>query len=92
MSTKGDSETTKKRTSQNQMRNQVNKDQAPKGVDRVDPADLNIPDSQAHIHFGENEAALNQDGTWHDAGKPHPNITNKIAEWITKNRWNLPND
>lgn len=74
------------------MQNQVNKGQAPKGVDRVDPADPNIPDSQAHIHFGENEAALNQDDTWHDAGKPHPNITNKIAEWITKNGWNLPND
>ena len=78
----GEAETAKKPTSQNQMQNQVKKGQAPKGVDRVDPADNNIPGSQPHIHFGENEAALNQDGTWHDAGKPHPTITNKIEKWI----------
>lgn len=42
--------------------------------------DFNIPDSQPHIHFGVDEAALNLDGTWHDAGKTHPKITNKMEE------------
>lgn len=75
-----DSKPAKKSTSQNQMQNKVNKGQAPKGVDRVDPADSNIPASQPHIHFWPDEAALNLDGTWHDAGKTHPNITNKMAD------------
>ena len=53
------------------MQRQVEKGQAPKGVDRVDKAEPNIPNSKPHIHFGEDEAALNQDGTWHDAGKKY---------------------
>ena len=80
----------KEPTSPGKMQNQVKKGQAPKGVKRVDPADSNIPGSQPHIHFGENEAALNQDGTWHDAGKPHPKINNKQSDWIIDNGWNLP--
>lgn len=46
--------------------------------------------TKPHIHFGEDEAALNNHGTWHDKGKPLPIITNKIAEWILNNGWKLP--
>ena len=88
----GAEEDAKKPTSQNQLQKQVEKGQAPKGVDRVDPADSNVPESQPHVHFGENEAALNQDGTWHDAGKAHPKITNKIEQWLTQNGWKVPTE
>lgn len=74
------------------MQRQIEKGQAPKGVDRVDKADPNIPNSKPHIHFGEDEAALNQDGTWHDAGKKIPNLSNKIKDWILDNGWNLPKE
>jgi len=75
------------------MQKQVEKGQAPKEVDRVDkPHTPNDPNSKPHIHFGENKAALNNDGTWHDVGKPHPIITDKIAEWLLKNGWILPSE
>ena len=61
-----------------------------KGVDRVDPANDKIPNSKPHIHFGDNEAALNNDGTWHDTHNKIPNINNKIGKWILDNGWKLP--
>jgi len=45
-----------------------------------------------HVHFGDNEAALNNDGIWHDAGKGLPTITNKIAGWLLENGWKLPKE
>ena len=87
---KGGRGATKKPTSPNQLQQQVKRGKVPKGISRVDSSDPNIPNSQPHIHFGENESALNLDGTWHDAGKERPNITNKIKEWILDNGWNLP--
>ena len=77
-------------SSASQMQKQVEKGQAPKGVTRVDSADPRLPGSKPHIHFGENKAALNIDGTWHDRGKSIPKITNKIAKWILDNGWQLP--
>ena len=87
---KGGRGATKKPTSPNQLQQQVKRGKVPKGISRVDSSDPNIPNSQPHIHFGENESALNLDGTRHDAGKERPNITNKIKEWILDNGWNLP--
>ena len=69
------------------MQQQVKRGQAPKGVERVDSGNGL---AQPHIHFGENYAALNQDGTWHDAGKALPVITKNIADWLLKNGWSLP--
>lgn len=46
---KGDSETGKKPTSQNQLQNQVEKGQAPKEVDRVDKP--HVDGQQPHVHF-----------------------------------------
>ena len=65
-------------TSQNQRQKQVERGQAPKAVDRVDKP--HVDGQQPHIHFGENEAALNIDGTWHDAGK------NQFRTWIMKQK------
>ena len=77
-------------TSQNQMQKQVEKGSAPKGIDRVDKPHTDT--GQPHIHFGENDRALNLDGTWHDAGKNIPKITGAIKKWILKNGWSLPNE
>ena len=72
------------------MNDQIKKGKAPRGVSRVDSPDPKMPNSQPHIHFGENESALNRDGTWHDARKPRPKINNKIEKWILENGWSLP--
>ena len=77
-------------TSQNQMQKQVEKGTAPKGIDRVDKPHTDT--GQPHIHFGENDRALNLDGTWHDAGKNIPKVTGAIKKWILKNGWSLPNE
>ena len=61
---------------------------APRGIDRVDKP--HTEDGLPHIHFGENDKALNIDGTWHDKGKNMPTITNAIKKWILKNGWRLP--
>lgn len=79
-----------KPTSPNQMQNQVKEGRAPRGISRVDIA--HTPDGQPHIHFGDNYAALNMDGTWHDAGKKIPTITNRIKKWLLENGWNLPEE
>ena len=76
-------------TSQNQMQRQVDRGQAPRSVDRVDPP--HVGGQQPHIHFGQNNAALNMDGTWHDAGKKSiPQLDNKTKNWISDNGWKLP--
>ena len=83
-------EIVKKITSPNQMQKLIDRGQAPKEIQRVDSMDPKIPNSQAHIHFGSDKAALNMDGTWHDAHKSIPELTNKIKKWILDNGWNLP--
>lgn len=72
------------------MQKQIEKGQSPKGVQRVDQANVQQPNSKAHIHFGDDYAALNIDGTWHDTHLPIPNLTNKIKDWIVQNGWTLP--
>ena len=85
-----DNEKSQKPTSQNQMQRQVEKGTAPKSVDRVDKP--HVSGQQPHIHFGENESALNIDGTWHDEGgrKTIPKLTNETTKWIKKNGWSVP--
>ncbi len=76
-------------TSQNQMQKQVERGKVPRGVDRVDPP--HVDGQQPHIHFDSNHAALNMDGTWHDAGmKPIPHLSNSQKKWIINNGWRLP--
>lgn len=65
------------------MQSQVEKNQAPKSVDRVDTASER---EKPHIHFDDG-SALNQDGTWKEKGRE---LTNKEKEWIEKNGWELP--
>jgi hypothetical protein len=72
-------------TSTNQMNKQVERGQAPKSVDRVDPGNEGTRE-QPHIHFIDGKI-LNGDGTWRDNGCP---LTNQERDWIQNNGWTLP--
>ena len=67
----------KKPTSQNQMQTKVNRNQAPRDVDRVDPA--HSKGGQSHVYF--------KDGTIHDAHKGTPNPSIEVIEWLRNNGW-----
>ncbi len=69
------------------MQREVERGQAPKGVDRVDKG--RGPFEKDHVHFGEGEKspALNNDGTWKHNPTPIPKA---VQEWLTAHGWKLP--
>ena len=69
------------------MQKAVERGQAPKGVDRVDPA--HGPTGKPHVHYDDGTAS-NIDGTVHDAGKGAPNATSTIRKWLEENGWVAP--
>ena len=71
-------------TSTNQMNKQVERGQAPKSVDRVDPA--RVPGEKPHVEFNDGNA-LNNDGTWKHGGRA---LTNAERDWLVSNGWSLP--
>lgn len=71
-------------TSRNQMQRQVENGQAPKEVDRVDPAHNQY--GQPHVHFKDG-TSLNRDGTIHDRGRGRPNPSRKVWDWLHRNGW-----
>jgi RHS repeat-associated protein len=74
----------KQRSRAGNMQRQVEKGQAPKSVDRVDPADFQ---SKAdHVHF-KDDSTLYNDGTWKHGGRV---LTNVEKAWLEKNGWSLP--
>lgn len=77
-----------KKTSTNQMNQQIKKGQAPKDIERVDKADTNVKGSQNHVHFKDG-TSMNQDGTIHDAHKGTPNPSKEAVEWLKNNGWNI---
>ena len=82
----GNSETNPKVTSPNQMNKQVEKGQAPRGVQRVDNPDAQY--SEPHIHFDDG-TSITQSGKIHDASHGTPNLTKPILEWLHNNGWCL---
>ena len=76
-----------KPTSQNQMQKQVERGQAPEGVDRVDKP--HVPGQQPHVHY-EDGTASNVDGSTHDMGKGTPNPSKEIRGWLLENDWKPP--
>lgn len=71
----------------NKMRQEIQKDQAPRTIDRVDQASLNIGDCHAHVHFKDG-GALRDDGVWkHPKRTP---LSREEKEWLTKFGWRLP--
>jgi RHS repeat-associated protein len=58
-------------TSPNQMQRQIDKGQAPRGVDRVcTQCSYSDDNLQPHIHFDNVRPTLNMDGTWGTADRP----------------------
>ncbi|HZG44579.1 MAG TPA: RHS repeat-associated core domain-containing protein, partial [Longimicrobium sp.] len=68
----------------NQMNREIQRGQAPDGVDRVDKS--HGKGGQDHVHFGNN-AALNRDGTWKEGSHT---ITRQQRAWLTEHGWNVP--
>jgi filamentous hemagglutinin len=77
--------------STNQIQKDVEKGNAPKSVERVDKGNADMGE-QDHIHFrdGDNNVALNKDGTWKHKPNDSFKLSNKDKEWIKKNGWTLP--
>ncbi len=71
----------------NQMQSQVNRDQAPASVDRVDGP--HVPGQQPHVHYLDGTSS-NRDGTTHDAlgGTPAPN--RETQSWLRGHGWTPP--
>jgi hypothetical protein len=63
------------------MQLEVERNQAPKDVDRVDGA--HTTNQKPHVHFKDG-TALNFDGTSHHG---IPRLTNAIREWLLKHGW-----
>lgn len=85
-----------KKTSTNQMRQKVEKGQAPKEITRFDKGsnvtnDPSVPKEQAHIHFGDN-IALNFDGTMKHGTIDDLRrvLTNDGKRWLRKMGVKLP--
>lgn len=69
------------------MNQAINRGQAPDGFKRVDVG--KTKGEQVHIHFKEDKAALNKDGTWkHNA----TTITRAQRKWLEDNGWTVPDD
>ena len=78
-----------KQTSINQLQNQVVRGQAPKEVDRVDPAHIkNVPNQKPHVHFKDG-TAINLDGTPSHESKGIPSLSTSVLEWLANNGYYL---
>src|SRR5262249_46468174 len=75
-------------TSPNQIQQQINRGQAPRGIVRADRGDPSL--EQPHIHIdngGGRTGALNIDGTWKHGGL---DLTADQRKWLTSIGWSLP--
>lgn len=67
------------------MQKQVEKNQAPKSIDRVEHG--HVPNERDHIHFKDGKT-LNSDGKWRrNDGR---NLTRQEKDWIEQNGWRIP--
>ena len=85
-----DEDNQESKSSPQEMQNQVKKGKAPKSIDRVDKGKGVFEKNHVHFKGKRNEqAALNQDGTWKHG---HKNLTNAEKEWLVENGWKLPEE
>ncbi|MCL1989645.1 MAG: RHS repeat-associated core domain-containing protein, partial [Defluviitaleaceae bacterium] len=68
----------------NRMQQEVQRGQAPRGIDRVDRP--HVPGQEPHVHFS-NGTSLNQSGTIHDAHRGIPNPTRSQIRWLDRHGW-----
>ncbi len=60
---------------------------------RVDKANTNVKDSQAHITIKKNgdNYGINKDGSWKDLkGANPPKLTNEEINFLKQNKWGIP--
>ena len=74
----------RKSSSAGKMQKEVERGQAPRSVDRVDPGRGTY--EQDHVEFKSGDA-LNRDGTWKHGGR---DLTNSERDWITGHGWDVP--
>jgi hypothetical protein len=78
-------------TSPNQMQRQIERGQAPRGVDRIcTQCSYSDDNPQPHIHFDNMRPTLNMDGTWGHGGSG--SLSNKVIQWLLGNGWGVPDD
>jgi hypothetical protein len=67
--------------------NQMNRDpDEPKTVERVDRADVDVPNAQNHVHFGRTRASRNEDGTWGHGGATDADLMREEKAWLESRR------
>jgi RHS repeat-associated protein len=69
----------------NQIQESISKQKAPKDVKRLDT--WKVKGEQDHIHFKENNSALNRDWTWKHWDK---NLSNAEKTWLETIWWKVP--
>ena len=69
----------------NQLKQDVYKGKAPKGIDRFDQDHSIDGSGQDHVHF-ENGSALNKNGTWKEG---EYELTRKQKKYLRDNGWNI---
>ena len=67
------------------MQREVERGQAPREVERVDPANERTGE-KAHVHFRDG-TSLNYDGTIHKKKNGYPKISNNTTKWLGKHNW-----
>jgi hypothetical protein len=72
-------------TSPGRMQKEVERGQAPTGVDRVDSGNTNLGEKN-HVHFDDG-SALNSDGTWKHG---ESTLTNDQKDWLRQHGWTIP--
>lgn len=75
-------------SSARKMQSEVQRGQAPRGVERVDRGNPNIPGSQDHAHILGQRATLNRDGTW-GHGNQMGTLTRPQRDWFRAHGWNV---
>lgn len=75
--------------STNQMQQAINKNKAPSGITQAHSPKL--PFEKPHVHFNGNEnIALNKDGTWKHSPPESFTLTKEQKNWLTANGWTIP--
>jgi hypothetical protein len=72
-------------SSAGKMQKDVERGQAPSGVDRVDKGNSNFGEKD-HVHFDDG-SARNSDGTWKHSFRK---LKNDEKDWLKGHGWSLP--
>jgi hypothetical protein len=80
--------------SANQLNKEIQTGKAPKGISRIDKETINsagIVQEKMHVHFnGDENIALNIDGTWKHKPPNTFSITKAQKDWLAENGWTIP--